>query len=113
MEDALALLRDQDGVLKEWSDRQILPGQEISKKIQEQIKNADILLFLISSSFISLDECRNEWARAGAIVKQRPSVVRVPIILGACDWKKLDEMSELKALPNDARPVKPGFPFRP
>ena len=106
MEDALALLRDQDGVLKAWSDREILPGQEISKKIQEQIKNADILLFLISSSFISSDECRKEWARAGEIVKERPSVVRVPIILGACDWKKLDEMSELKALPNDGRPVK-------
>ena len=106
MEDALALLRDQDGVLKEWSDRQILPGQEISKKIQEQLKKADILVFLISSNFISSGECRKEWARAGELVKERPSVVRVPIILGACDWKTLDGMSGLKALPNDGRPVK-------
>ena len=106
MEDALVLLHDQDGVLKEWSDRQILPGQEISRKIQEQLKNADILVFLISSNFISSVECRKEWARSGELVKERPSVVRVPIILGDCDWKNLDGMAELKALPDDAKPIK-------
>ena len=106
MEDALALLRDQDGVLKEWSDRQILPGQEISRRIQEQLKNADILVFLISSNFISSVECRKEWARSGELLKERPSVVRVPIILGDCDWKNLDGMAEHKALPDDAKPIK-------
>ncbi len=70
MEDALALLRDQDGVLKEWSDRHIHPGQEISSKIQEQLKNADILVFLISSNFISSVECRKEWAQSGELVKE-------------------------------------------
>ena len=106
MEDALALLRDQDGVLKEWSDRQNLPGQEISRKIQEQLKNADILVFLISSNFISSVECQKEWARSGELLKERPSVVRVPIILGDCDWKNLDGMAEHKALPDDAKPIK-------
>lgn len=32
MEKSLTLLRDQDGILKDWSDQQILPGQHISKK---------------------------------------------------------------------------------
>lgn len=106
MEAALTLLRTQDGVIREWSDRQILPGQPISQKIQESMKAADIFVFLVSTNFIASEECRKEWLQACTIAKARPSVVRVPIILGHCSWKELEGMSDLKALPNDGKPIK-------
>ena len=32
MEKSLTLLRDQNGILKDWSDQQILPGEHISER---------------------------------------------------------------------------------
>ena len=102
MERSLALLRDEGGILKDWSDHQILPGQDISKKFREEIQKADICVFLISQAFIASKPCRDEWLLAGEI----PSIARVPIILSECAWKDLQDMSALKALPRDGKPVK-------
>ena len=105
MEQALTLLRTQDRVLKEWSDQQIHPGQSISQEIRRNMEATDIFAFLLSSHFIASPACRQEWTRAAEITKARPLIVRVPIILSPCDWKQLDGLSDLKALPNDGRPI--------
>ena len=105
MEQALTLLSRQDRVLKEWSDRQILAGQSISKEIRENMEATDIFAFLVSPHFLASPACRQEWTRAGQMVEARPFIVRVPIILAACDWKQLDGMSDLKALPADGAPI--------
>ena len=106
MERTLTLLRDQDGILKDWSDRQILPGQTIPEKIQENIKDTDIFAFLLSPHFIASKECRREWLQARQIANERSSVVLVPIILSACSWKDMEDMSQFKALPEDGKPIK-------
>ena len=106
MERTLTLLRDQDGILKDWSDRQILPGQTIPEKIQENIKDTDIFAFLLSPHFIESKECRREWLQARQIANERSSVVLVPIILSDCSWKDMEDMSQFKALPEDGKPIK-------
>ena len=106
MEKSLTLLRDQDGILKDWSDQQILPGQHISKKIREQIMETDIFVFLLSQDFIASEPCREEWSLASKIASERPSIIRVPIILSECSWKDMEGMSQLKALPKDGKPIK-------
>ena len=50
MEKALALLQV-DGLLQQWSDQQILPGQSISTKVRERMDQANILVFLFSPDF--------------------------------------------------------------
>ena len=106
MKQSLTLLRDQDSILKDWSDRQILPGQRISRKLQEKIKKTDIFVFLLSHNFIASPECRKEWSQACQIATERPAVVLVPIILSTCPWKDMADMSDLKALPEDGKPIK-------
>ena len=106
MERALTLLRDQDGILKDWSDRQILPGQQISRELQEKIKNTDIFVFLLSRDFIASHECLKEWSQAHQIATERTAVLLVPIILSTCSWKDIAGMSDLKALPEDGKPIK-------
>ena len=59
MEEALTQLR-RDGLLKDWSDLKILPGQSISKNIREKMDAADIFVFLLSRDFISSHECMKE-----------------------------------------------------
>ena len=106
MEETLTLLRDQHGILKDWSDRQILPGQRIPEEIQGKIKDTDIFAFLLSPHFIASTECRKEWLQACQIANERPSVVLVPIILSDCPWKDMEGMSQFKALPEDGKPIK-------
>ena len=106
MEDSLTLLREQEGVLKEWSDTQILPGQHISDKIRENMNAADIFVFLVSTNFIASSECRREWQRAREIARTKPNVALIPVILRACQWQDLDGMSDIKALPEDGRPIR-------
>ena len=105
MERALTLLRTQDRVLKDWSDCQILAGHSISREIQRQMDSSDIFAFLLSPHFIASEACRQEWSRVGRMMDARPHIVCVPIILAPCDWKQLEGMSDLKALPDDGKPV--------
>ena len=102
MESALALLRNQDGVLDDWSDQKIRPGQNISNTIKEKIRNSDICIFLMSQDFLASGACREEWRLAGEV----PSVTRVPIILSDCPWKDMDNAASVKALPKDGKPIK-------
>ncbi len=105
IEGTLTLLRDQDGILKDWSDQRILPGEPISERIHKEMKKTDIFVFLLSSNFIESAECREEWVRAREIAKERPSVIRVPVILADCPWKDFEDMSQFKALPQDGKPI--------
>jgi len=104
MEKSLALL-ERRKLLKHWSDHSILPGQQISPKIREEMDKADIIVFLLSQDFIASDECMKEWNDAKKLVNQGKLLFRVPIILSDCAWKDLLDSDDVKALPNDGRAV--------
>lgn len=101
MEKALALLR-QKGLLSDWSDERILPGHSISDATKTAIRESNIVAFLVSPDFIASNACREEWELAG----EQASAVRVPIILSDCAWKDMDGMADLKALPEDGKPIR-------
>ena len=104
MEKALAQLRT-DGLLKDWSDLKILPGQSISKKIRERMDEADIFVFLLSPDFITSDECMKEWEYAKQLSAEGELIFRIPIILRDCSWKDFLGKDDVKALPDDGKPV--------
>lgn len=104
METALSLL-EQNGLLNSWFDHKILPGQSISSKIQTQMKEADIIVFLISPDFIASTECIKEWELAKNLANGNRSLFRIPIILRECAWMDLLGSDDIKALPNDGHPV--------
>ena len=104
METALAWLR-REGSLASWFDHKILPGQSISREIQQAMKSADILVFLISPDFIDSSECWKEWEYAQELASEMPVKVRIPVIVRHCAWYELLKEDDLKALPNDATPV--------
>ncbi|MCS1407159.1 MAG: hypothetical protein M2R45_00316 [Verrucomicrobia subdivision 3 bacterium] len=104
MEKALKKL-EHDGSLTSWHDGKILPGQSISNKIKKKLENSDIIVFLMSQDFIASNECRKEWSEACNIKEKKPRVALVPVILKECAWRDIRGMSDLKALPEDAKPV--------
>lgn len=104
MEDSLALLK-RDGLLKDWSDHQILPGQKISEKIKNKMNEANIIVFLLSKNFISSKWCMEEWAHAKSLTDEGKPIFRIPIIIRDCTWKMLLANDDIKALPNDGESV--------
>ena len=104
METALAQLR-REHLLSDWSDQKILPGQSISKEIKEKMDEVDIFVFLLSSDFIGSEACVEEWEYAKQLAAEGKPIFRIPIILRDCAWKSFLKNDDIKALPNDGKPV--------
>ena len=104
MENSLALLK-QNNLLQDWSDQQILPGKSISSEVRERMRQADIVVFLLSPDFIASDECRYEWEYAKGLGSNGKILFRIPIIVRDCPWLDFLGSDDLKALPTDGSPV--------
>src|SRR6266566_7391956 len=83
-----------------WHKHKITAGQEHRREIENQIKEANIILLLISSNFISSDDCY-----AGDLVKalDRYHVEKIPVIpilLKPCTWDDL-AFSQFQVLPRN------------
>ena len=103
METILKLLEENAG-LKQWSDRCILPGQSIPEKIKQNMQKADILVFLVSDSFLASNECKKEWHYAKKLAENK-NQTRIPVIIKNCAWQDFDDMQSLMASPVDGKPV--------
>jgi len=103
LEEHLANLRRQ-GVISEWHDRKITAGSEWAGEISKYLEEADIVLLLISSSFMASDYCHDlEMGRA--LERHEEGTARVvPIVLRPVDWKGAP-FAKLQMLPRDAKPV--------
>ena len=104
METALDALR-QDGLLRQWSDQEILPGQGISSEVRTKMEEADIIAFLFSPDFIASEECKKEWDYAQTLARRNKPLFRIPIIVRDCAWKDILKEDDVKALPIDGKPV--------
>lgn len=82
----LAVLK-RENVLSDWHDRRISPGQEWESEIAKELSSANIILLLVSSSFLSSDYCWHIEMKK-AIERHKAGTARViPVILRDCDWQ--------------------------
>jgi len=92
------------GLIRSWNDRMIVAGKEWASEIDDNLKNADIILLLISADFIASDYCY-EKELSTAIHRHETGEARViPIFIRPCDWKETP-FSKLQGLPKDAKPI--------
>lgn len=98
MQSMLQILK-KNGTIDIWTDSEILPGQNFSQVIKDSLMSADIVLLLISSSFLNSDYIwRNEMQVALKNSKEGKAVA-IPIILRPCLWKEVEDLAQLQALP--------------
>lgn len=103
LEKHLAALKRQ-GVIDTWHDRRITAGDDFKAEISEYLEQSEIILLLVSSSFIASDYCY-EIEMSRALERHREGTARViPVILRHCDWQDL-QFGKLKATPTDGKPV--------
>jgi len=92
------------GLIDVWHDREISAGTEWEQVIKEQLNTAQIILLLISPAFMNSDYCYGvEMKKALERHNHREAQV-IPVILRHVYWQGV--LSNLQALPTDARPVK-------
>lgn len=92
------------GLISEWNDRKILPGEEWDTIIKNKIEQADVILFLISSDFMASDYINDVEIKKAIDRYQQKSVKIVPIIVRPCDFESFP-VSQYQALPKDAKAI--------
>src|SRR5205085_7073145 len=91
-------------VISSWHDRGIGAGNEWAGAIDEHLKTADIILLMVSASFIASDYCYDVELKLAMKRHEAGEARVIPIILRPCDWTKAP-FGKLQALPKNGRPV--------
>ncbi len=103
LEKHLSVMR-RNGIITDWHDRRIVPGELWEAEISRQIETAQMIVLLISPDFMASDYCyETEMTRALERHRDGDAVV-IPVLLRPVDWKE-SPLAALQALPRDARPV--------
>ncbi|MCB0617307.1 MAG: toll/interleukin-1 receptor domain-containing protein [Saprospiraceae bacterium] len=87
-----------------WDDTLIQPGSEWHDEIHNRIRQADLILLLVSADFLN---SKYIWEHELTIALERQArgeVRVVPVILRPCDWQDTP-FARLQALPAGAKPV--------
>jgi len=99
----LAPLKDK-GLVEEWYDRKVLPGEDYQSEINYNLENGDIICLFISASFLDSPNCKKEKKKAIGLRNKKGTQV-IPIILSPCGWLDDEDISKLLALPTDGKPI--------
>ena len=93
-----------NGAISSWDDREIKPGEEWDEAIKKKLDEAEIVLFLVSSTFMASDYIKDVEIKRTLERYERKEVVIVPIILRSCDFSALP-IAKHQALPKNAKPI--------
>lgn len=103
LEEHLALLKRQ-GIVASWHDRRISAGNDFGEDISANLEAANLILLLISASFLASDYCYDREMRRALEKHDEGTAVVVPVILYPCDWRS-SPFGKLRATPTDGKPI--------
>ena len=102
-------LLERRGLLAPWHDRRIVPGADWSGAIDSYLRNAELVLLLVSKDFIESDYIMGTELAVAMQRQAANATVVVPIVVRAVDLDPDDAQDlpflKLQALPTDLRPV--------
>src|SRR5258708_2988523 len=103
LETHLGLLQ-QKGLIASWHDRNISAGTEWAHEINTHLNTAQIILLLVSASFLASKYCYSREMTRALERHEAGSARVIPIILRPVSWEHAP-FSKLQALPTGARPI--------
>lgn len=98
----LSLVRE--GLIEEWHDRKIMAGEEWDSLIKDNLLSANVILFLVTSSFLSSGYISSNEMKLALTQYEKGAARVIPIILKPVSWQST-VLGSLQALPVDGRPV--------
>ena len=92
------------GEIVVWQDQEIPAGANWEDQINTHLDEADLILLLISASFIASKYCWNKEVQAALLRHGAGTAQVIPIILRPIVWQNTP-LGQLQALPVGAKPV--------
>jgi len=80
LEEHLSLLK-REGLIEAWHDRRITAGTEWKEAIDRHLEEADIILLLISASFMASEYCYDRELEQAMARHERQQARVIPVIL--------------------------------
>jgi hypothetical protein len=87
-----------------WADINIFPGEEWERELRTHLNTSQIILILVSSSFIASDYCYHQEMQHALQLHLHGKARVIPIILTPVRWQ-VTPLGALQALPQDAKPI--------
>lgn len=103
LEDHLSWLKHSEQIVI-WQDEEIPAGANREDQINTHLNGADLILLLISPSFMASKDAWNKEAQTALERYKAGKVWVIPIILKPVIWKNTS-LGELQPLPTEAKPV--------
>ncbi|MCG6202946.1 toll/interleukin-1 receptor domain-containing protein, partial [Psychromonas antarctica] len=92
-------------VISPWHDADIVAGSDWKRNIVKNLEEADIVVFLVTTSWLGSEACIEEWELAKKSSEKQPNKVLIPVIATDCAWLDFDDMKSKLVLPYDGNPV--------
>ena len=87
-----------------WNDRKMLPGAILDEEIKKQLRNADIVILLISADFIASNYCYEIEMQEAIERAKKNECIMIPVILRPCAWADTP-LGDFLALPKDGKAI--------
>jgi hypothetical protein len=101
--DHLSMLQ-RNGVVDCWHDRKIIAGDDWKNQIDDNLECADIIIFLVSPSFLASDYCYDVEVKRAMKRQVEGTAQIISIVIRPCDWGDSD-FSKFQAVPKNAKPI--------
>lgn len=98
------VMMHRNGIVESWHDRKIVAAEDWKDKIDENLEAADIIIFLVSSSFLASPYCYDVEVKRAVERHTEGEAQIISIIIRDCDWQECD-FSKFQVVPKDALPV--------
>ena len=95
---------EREGLIDPWHDHSIQAGDEWEGQIDQNLEAADIILLLVSASFLASRYCSDVEMKRALERHERGEARVIPVILKPADWKHSD-FARLQALPEGGKPI--------
>jgi hypothetical protein len=95
---------ERQGLIAGWHDRMIGAGEEWKGAIDKNLEEAQLILLLVSASFIASDYCWDIEMKRAIERHDRGAARVIPVILRPCDWHGAP-FAKLQALPKNGKPL--------
>lgn len=92
------------GLITTWHEGQLLPGEYRDSIVDAELQRANIILLLISASFLQCDDCYNVVVPQALVRHARGEALVIPILLRPVAWEDAP-FSELVSLPSNGLAV--------
>src|SRR5438552_5032657 len=97
-------LLERNGRIALWDYGHISPGTEWEQEMNKHLDEAQMILLLISASFLAADYCYKVQMRRAIERHERKEVRVIPVILRPVHWNE-PPLDKLQPLPDHAKPI--------